>query len=183
MMRGGTSYGTDGKLAADLALGPSVEVFEHGFLFARFGLRGQVEGNDLFTVNEVEPLQAQLGFEFISFGKIPLLFEAAGRGSLASAAYVSVADFSRTLKPVPAWGGHLALSVGPFRAETVFTQILPSGASRAALDLVQVVACLRAGPVTLCLDHSETFTGLFGPGSAYYRENIAMTGFTLGTSL
>jgi hypothetical protein len=182
-MRAGRSYGPEGKVAVDVALGPYAEVFDGGFLFMRFGVRGQLEGNDLFTVNELEPLQTQLGFEYIAGGKIPVLFEMAGRGAVASGAHVSVGDFSRTLKPVPAWGGHVALSVGPFRGEVVLTQILPSGASRAALDIAEVIACLRTGPLTLCGDHSEVFTGLFGPGAAYHRENIVMTGFTLGTSL
>lgn len=181
-MRAGRSYGADGKLAADLAVGPSVQVFGGGFVFARFGVRGQLEGNELFTVNEIEPLQAQIGFEYLVIGSLPMLFEVAGRGALATGAYVSVGDFSRNFKPAPAWGGHLAASIGPFRMEGVFTQIAPTGSSGAALDVVDIVGCLRAGRVALCGDHSQTFTGLFGPGS-YYRENIATTGFTLGAAL
>lgn len=181
-MRAGKSYGAEGKLAVDVAIGPSYEVFEKGFLFARFGARGQLEGNDLFTVNELEPLQAQLGLQYIGVGSVPVLFELAGRGSLSSGAYVAVADFTRRFKPAPAWGTHFALSIGPVRAEAVFTQILPTGASRAALDIAEIIGCVRAGVITLCADHSQTFTGLFGP-SSYYRDKIAMTGFTFGTSL
>ena len=181
-LRAGRSYGADGKLAADFAFGPTAEVARHAFLFARFGARGQLEGNDLVTVNEIEPLQAQLGFQYLLVGSLPFLFEVAGRGSLATGAHVSVGNFSRNWKPVPAWGGHLALSLGPFRMEGVFTQILPTGPSRAALDIAEIIGCVRAGALALCGDHSRTSTGLFGPDS-YYRENIATTGFTLGASL
>jgi hypothetical protein len=177
----GGGHGVEGRETLDLALGAKLGGDAGGFV--RVGSRGFVHASDRMFLGALEPLQGQVGFQYADILSHGLLVEVALRGTLASGARAEVDDRSRRFGGTTGWGGHAAFAYGALRVETSFTQIAPTGASRAALDVVDAFACVTASSVALCGDHEEYFTGLFGPGGSYSREALWMNGMTFGVAL
>lgn len=196
----GQTSGIEGALAGDLAIGYRFDLMPTAGFLARLGARGFVVGNDRLFASALEAPQAQVGFQYMtgtdawsggttffggrsSYAAVPILIEVAARGSLAVAARQEIDTANRSFKPAPAWGGHAAVGVGPLHLETSFTQIAPTGASRAAFDIAEGTLCVSIKKMSVCGDGRAMWTGVFAPDGAYRRDRVVFAGFLFGLQL
>lgn len=179
---GGGSFGTEGAISADIALGGRIDITPEMGPYVRGGIRGHYIGSERLVLSLIEAPTGSVGYQYLSHTDpdLPLLFEAGGRGGFAAAGRFNVDDARRVIRPALEVGGHASVGVGPVHFEGDYSYLLPHGQPSSPIEVLYGAVCVRVVFLGACVDAQQQAGETLLPGSTTRRERVIQLGLLLG---
>lgn len=178
---GGGSFGTDGAIEADIALGARIDVTPEMGPYLRGGLRGHYIGSERLVLSVIEAPTGSIGYQYLQKDpKLPLLFEAGGRGGFAAAGRFNVDEARRVLRPALEVGAHASIGVGPIHFEGDYSYLHPHGQPSAPVEVLYGALCMRIVSFGACLDARQHATETTLSDGTTRRDRVLQLGLLLG---
>jgi hypothetical protein len=185
-MLGSSNHGVEGLYTGDLGLGVIAPVGDTHGPVLRIGARGYMMGNERVWLSMFEIPSGHVGYQYKEGA---YLFEIAARGGLVVTGrhtlYGELQGWEVLQKRVlghPSWeyGGHLALGLGPLRAEVEYMRIAVDDAIAVPLESWTASACFRNGSFGVCGDYRTWKTDVPRVGGTIDPLLVSYGGMSIG---